>query len=313
MEALGAAAWGAAAQGAAACATQPTRAALATCNLTTAPGNPGIATATPAIAAGMPTIAARGSAGLAPGGATQGTAALGMESRGTAVPSTPGVSRGHANPAHGTALPGTARTIVPICISRGDVTGRSVLPTRKANKLPGAEGRLARPGISAVVSSRRITIFGPGDPTVWLMIRCAGHDEALLDSFHTPPAWWFAGTVAPTTTLMRVAATRIPHFWHRAQKCCRKAGEVGSTKSQSLEPPESSWPQQVAGSLRLRVTAKASSQSLGKSSPPCLLGPPLSPPAEENMGRGGGGCEGSRFECCGGGAGGGGGGGGGGG
>lgn len=256
MEAQGAAARGAAAQGAAACATQPTRApeyAHATCNLTTALGAPGIATATPAIAAGMRTIAARGSAGLAPGGATQGTAEVGMESHGTAVPSTPGVSHGRANPAHGTALPGTAWTIVPICIPRGDVTGRSVFPTRKANTLPGAEGRLARPGISAAVSSRRTTIFGPGDPTVWLMIRCAGHDEALLDSFHTPPAWRFAGTVAPTTTLMRVAATRIPHFLHRAQKCCRKAGVVGSTKSQSLEPPESSWPQQVEGSLRLRV------------------------------------------------------------
>ena len=101
MEAQGAAARDAAAQGAAACATQSTRApeyAHATCNLTTALGAPGIATATPAIAAGMRTTAARGSAGLAPGGATQGTAELGMESHGTAVPSTPGVSHGHANP-----------------------------------------------------------------------------------------------------------------------------------------------------------------------------------------------------------------------
>ena len=60
MEAQGAAARDAAAQGAAACATQPTRApeyAHATCNLTTAPGAPGIATATPAIAAGMRTTA----------------------------------------------------------------------------------------------------------------------------------------------------------------------------------------------------------------------------------------------------------------
>ena len=112
MEAQGAAARGAAAQGAAACATQPTRApeyAHATCNLTTAPGAPGIATATPAIAAGMRTIAARGSAGLAPGGATQGTAEVGMESHGTAVPSTPGVSHGRANPAHGTELPAQER------------------------------------------------------------------------------------------------------------------------------------------------------------------------------------------------------------
>lgn len=118
MEAQGAAARDAAAQGAAACATQPTRApeyAHATCNLTTAPGAPGIATATPAIAAGMRTTAARGSAGLAPGGATQGTAELGMESHGTAVPSTPGVSHGHANPAHGTALPAQERARGAAC------------------------------------------------------------------------------------------------------------------------------------------------------------------------------------------------------
>ena len=71
---------------------------------------------------------------------------------------------------------GYVAEICEACLAyRGDVTGSSVLPTRKANKLPGAEGRLARPGISAVVSSRRTTIFGPGDPTVWLMIRCAGH------------------------------------------------------------------------------------------------------------------------------------------
>ena len=106
------------AQGAAACATQPTRApeyAHATCNLTTAPGAPGIATATPAIAAGMRTTAARGSAGLAPGGATQGTAELGMEAHGTAVPSTPGVSHGHANPARGTALPAQERARGAAC------------------------------------------------------------------------------------------------------------------------------------------------------------------------------------------------------
>ena len=134
------------------------------------------------------------------------------------------------------ASPGTCRcrwTIVPICIPRGDVTGRSVFPTRKANKLPGAEGRLARPGISAAVSSRRTTIFGPGDPTVWLMIRCAGHDEALLDSFHTPPAWRFAGTVAPTTCSRGVAGVSKPLAEVRRPHPLARGGSL-----HALSPPQ---------------------------------------------------------------------------
>ena len=91
-------------------------------------------------------------------------------------------------------------------VSRSGTCGWSVRPTRKTTSRSGGHCNWTSPGNSSVISSRRITSFGPVESTVWFTTRWAGQRDVLRCRFHAPPACSLvtgAEPAASTTSRMR--------------------------------------------------------------------------------------------------------------
>jgi len=85
-------------------------------------------------------------------------------------------------------------------VTRSGTCGWSVRPTRNTTSRSGGHCNGTSPGNSSVISSRRITSFGPVESTVWFTTRWAGQRDVLRCRFHAPPACSLVTGAEPATS-----------------------------------------------------------------------------------------------------------------